>query len=101
MTAPTGRCHAFADDALGDHDAVSLAGVLRSREVGVTEVVEAAIARTERIAGPVHPVQHKAYDEARVAASELDRRGLKRAPPGRAIRRRACWPVTRCARPSR
>src|SRR5690349_21461589 len=75
-TTPTGRCHAFTDDALGDHDAVALAALLRSREVGVTEAVEAAIARAERVDAAVRPVQHTAYDDARVAAEGLDRRGL-------------------------
>jgi len=38
--------HAFGDDALGDHDAVGLAGEIQSGRVSRLEVVEAAIART-------------------------------------------------------
>ncbi len=41
--------HAFGDDALGDLDAVGLAGAIRSGEVSRQEAVEAAIARTARL----------------------------------------------------
>ena len=43
------RVHAFGDDALGDLDAVGLAEAIRAGRVGRTEVVEAAIARTEAV----------------------------------------------------
>src|SRR3954447_24735816 len=39
------RLHAFTDDALGDHDAVALAGVLRRGSVSVAEVRAAVVAR--------------------------------------------------------
>ena len=70
------RCHAFGDDALADHDAVDLAALLRAREVSVTEVVEAAVARAEKVQPTLRPVQHTAYDEARREAARLDREGL-------------------------
>ena len=43
------RVHAFGDDALGDLDAVALVEALQSGDVSVREVVEAAIARVERV----------------------------------------------------
>ena len=44
------RVHAYADDALGDHDAVGLAEAIPARRVSIPEVVEAAIARTQQVA---------------------------------------------------
>lgn len=43
------RIHAFANDALGRHDAVALADLLRRREVSAAEVLEAAAERARRI----------------------------------------------------
>ena len=54
------RHHAFSDDALGDHDAVALAALLRSGEVSATEAVDAAIARATRIQPELAPVQFEA-----------------------------------------
>ncbi|GAA1914248.1 amidase [Nocardioides marmoribigeumensis] len=70
------RVHAFTDDVLADHDAVGLSALLRSREVGVLEAVDAAIARAEQVQPALCPVQHAAYDEARREAARLDRDGL-------------------------
>ena len=79
MTTTGSRTHAFTDDALGDHDAVGLAALLRAREVSVSEVVEAAISRAEQVQPSVFPVQHEAYDEARREAARLDQEGLGEA----------------------
>jgi amidase len=62
------RVHAFGDDALGAHDAVGLVEALHSGAVSVREVVEAAIARTERVDPDLNAVAFAAYDEARVQA---------------------------------
>ena len=70
------RCHAFGDDALADHDTVALTALLRARELSVTEVVEAAVARAEKVQPTLRPVQHTAYDEAPREAARLDREGL-------------------------
>src|SRR5919205_3138197 len=70
------RVHAFTDDALGDHDAVALAGLLRRGEVSARELVEAAIARAETLQQQLNPVQHADYDGARQTAERLDREGL-------------------------
>jgi len=40
---------AFTDDALGDHDAVGLVEALASGAVSPGELIEAAIARTEKV----------------------------------------------------
>ena len=76
MTTRSSTCHAFTDDALGDHDAVALAALLRAREISATEAVEAAVARAERVQPALRPVHHAAYDEARAEAVRLDREGL-------------------------
>jgi amidase len=64
------RVHAFTDDALGDHDAVGLVEALHSGAVSVPELVEAAIARTERVDPELNAVAYTAYDEARAQARD-------------------------------
>ena len=63
------RVHAFGDDALGDLDAVGLADAIRAGSVGRAEVIEAAIARTEAVDPVLNGTAHKAYQQARAAAS--------------------------------
>ncbi|GAA1922022.1 amidase [Nocardioides lentus] len=58
----------FGDDALGQHDAVGLAAEIAARRVGVPEVVEAAIARSEATASRLGGLAHRAYDGARAEA---------------------------------
>lgn len=60
------RVHAFGDDALGTRDAVGLVEAIQEGEVSVPEVVEAAIARSERVAADLGAVAFRAYDRARV-----------------------------------
>ena len=43
------RVHAFADDALGDLDAVGVAASIRSGDISAREATEAAIARVEQV----------------------------------------------------
>ncbi|MEO3783930.1 amidase [Actinocorallia sp. B10E7] len=65
----TGRTvHSFTDDALGDLDAVGLAAEIRSGGVGREEVVEAAIARAERVNGDLNAVQADCFERARRVA---------------------------------
>lgn len=59
------RVHAFADDALGDHDAVGLAAEIRARRVSPVEVVEAAIARVERLQPVLNGMAYADFDRAR------------------------------------
>lgn len=60
------RVHAFGDDALGTRDAVGLVEAIQEGEVSVPEVVEAAIARSERVAADLGAAAFRAYDRARV-----------------------------------
>lgn len=57
--------HAFGDDALGEYDAVGLAEAIRSGRVSRAEVVEAAIARTERVQPHLNAMAATAFQEAR------------------------------------
>ncbi|GAA2146198.1 amidase [Nocardioides koreensis] len=59
------RVHAFGDDVLGELDAVGLAARIQSRAVSVAEVVEAAIARAERVDPLLNAIAHPAYERAR------------------------------------
>ncbi|UAK32830.1 amidase [Nocardia asteroides] len=43
------RVHAFGDDALGDHDAVALASLVRDGTVSPRELAAAAVARAEQV----------------------------------------------------
>ncbi|MBF6168050.1 amidase [Streptomyces gardneri] len=43
------RVHAFGDDALGDHDAVALASLVRDGAVSPRELAAAAVARAEQV----------------------------------------------------
>ena len=62
------RVHAFSDDALGDLDAVGVAERLRAGEVSPEEAVDAAIARVERVDGPLGAMAYRAWQRARVEA---------------------------------
>ena len=73
------RVHAFGDDALGDLDAVGLVEALHRGHVGVDEVVEAAISRTEKVAGALNPIAYELYDRARTEARD-PRPGAKDRP---------------------
>lgn len=56
--------HAFADDALGDLDAVGLAAAIRNRQVDGREVLQAAIARAERIDPEIAAIVVRCYESA-------------------------------------
>jgi len=62
------RIHAFGDDALGDLDAVGLVEALRAGNVSATELVEAAIGRTETVNPALNGLAYEAYDRARARA---------------------------------
>jgi amidase len=65
-----GHVHAFADDALGEHDAVGLAAELRVGRVSRAEVVEAAIARTQRLQPVLEGLACDDFDRARLRAAD-------------------------------
>jgi Asp-tRNA(Asn)/Glu-tRNA(Gln) amidotransferase A subunit family amidase len=64
--------HAFGDDALGDLDAVGLTEALRGGRVSRTEVIEAAIARTEAVDPILNGLAYAAFRQARDAARESE-----------------------------
>jgi amidase len=58
-------------DALGDHDAVGLAALVRSGEVQPVELVDAAIARIETVDTQLNAVIHRRFERARAEAAAL------------------------------
>ena len=64
------RVHAFAEDALGKLDAVGLVAAIRDRRVSIPEIVDAAIARTERIGSDLNALALDRYDAARSEAAQ-------------------------------
>ena len=64
------RVHAFTDDALDDLDAVGLVAALAAGHVSIPEVVDAAIARTERVAPTLNALTIDCFDRARAEAAE-------------------------------
>jgi amidase len=60
-----GTVHCFGDDALGFQDAVGVAGAIRAGLVGREEVIEAAIARVERVEPRLHAVEVRCFGRAR------------------------------------
>lgn len=54
-----------------DYDATGLAELVRKKEVSAGEVVEAAIARLERLNPELNAVIHKMYEQARAAAEKV------------------------------
>jgi amidase len=64
------RVHAFGDDALGDHDAVGLVHAIQEGQVSIPDVIEAAIARTERLQPELNGLAYVAYDRARAEARD-------------------------------
>jgi amidase len=64
------RLHAFRDDALGEDDAVRLVERIRSGDVSVSELIEAAVARTEAVNPALNGLAYEAFGRARQQASE-------------------------------
>ncbi|MCB0906617.1 MAG: amidase, partial [Nocardioidaceae bacterium] len=62
------RVHAFGDDALADLDAVGVTRALAQQQVSVAELVEAAVARLERIQPAVNGLAFDAVARARAEA---------------------------------
>ena len=81
------RIHAFGDDALGDLDAVGLVEELQAGEVSASELVEAAIARTEAVNPKLNGLAYEAFDRARARAASPRRPPATRASPSRRCRR--------------
>jgi amidase len=64
------RIDAFTDDALGELDAVGLAAALRAGTVSPDEVIDAAIARAEKVNPALNGLAYSAYDRARARAGQ-------------------------------
>jgi len=56
-------------DDYADYDGVGLAELVSKREVTPAELIEAAIARTQRLNPQINAVVYEAFDEARASAS--------------------------------
>ncbi|MGH3363011.1 MAG: amidase, partial [Nocardioides sp.] len=65
------RVHAFGDDVLGDLDAVGLVEQISAGRAPVRDVVEAAIARAERVNPALNAIAHEAFDRARRDVEQL------------------------------
>ncbi|MUL65650.1 amidase [Mycobacterium sp. CBMA 234] len=63
------RISTFGDDALGDLDAVGVAAAIRSGAVSATEIVRAAIARTEKAQPELNGLAYQAFEQAVEKAS--------------------------------
>ncbi|WP_020105192.1 amidase [Nocardia sp. 348MFTsu5.1] len=61
--------HAFTDDALGEHDAVSLAAAIAAGEISAREAAEAAIARAEKVNPDLNALVIRDYDRALAVSS--------------------------------
>ncbi|WP_109510179.1 amidase [Nocardioides speluncae] len=64
------RVHAFTDDALGDLDTVGLVEAIQGRQVSIPEVVDAAIARIEKVNPELNGLAYADYDRARMQAKD-------------------------------
>ena len=65
-------CHVFSNDALGRDDATALAERIRCRDISITELTLAAIARAQVAQPLIHGVTSANYDQAIQTASRLD-----------------------------
>ncbi|MBU3705987.1 MAG: amidase [Mycobacterium sp.] len=67
--------NAFGDDALGDLDAVALVDALRTGKVSAAELVEAAIARTDKVNPVLNGLAHETFARAQSLAASGGRQG--------------------------
>jgi amidase len=65
----TERVHAFTDDALGEHDATALAGLVAAKEVSPAELAAAAVTRAERVQPVLNGVHHPDFERAVATAA--------------------------------
>ncbi|MEO5714360.1 MAG: amidase [Luteolibacter sp.] len=56
--------HAFADDALADHDAVAVAALIRSGEASAQEITAAAMARAGIVNPAINAIELENYEQA-------------------------------------
>ncbi len=68
--------------ALWDNDALTLAGMLRRREVSAREVIAAHIARIEAVDGAVNAIVTRCFGQAAAKAAAADEALARGEPPG-------------------
>lgn len=68
MTKRSAPVHAFTDDALGDGDATEVARRVAAREVSPSELVDAAIARLEKVNPTLNGMAFDDFERARSRA---------------------------------
>lgn len=76
MTSTTNRVHAFADDALGDLDAVGVAEAISAGSISPVEAVDAAIARAALVEPRLNGIVTPDFDRARATAGSAARPGV-------------------------
>ena len=74
------RVHAVSDDALGEHDAVALAALVRRREVSPAELAAAAVARARQVEPELNALVLERFDEAMATADRLPEGPLRGVP---------------------
>lgn len=68
--------------ALWENDAITLAGLLRSRQVSAREVIAAHIERIEAVDGAVNAVVTRCFEQATAKAAAADEALARGEPPG-------------------
>ncbi|MGP4843463.1 amidase [Marinobacter sp. 1Y8] len=68
-----GPIHAFTDDVMGDHDATTLATLIRNGDLSAQEVLNAAIARAKKVDGKLNGIVTPAFDFDAPPATEPSR----------------------------
>ncbi|WP_375477573.1 amidase [uncultured Jatrophihabitans sp.] len=79
MTSP--RIHSFGDDALGEHDAVALAQLVRDGQVSPVELADAAIARIRLVDPALNAIAADLFDAPRFASADVAARGALAGVP--------------------
>ena len=54
-----------------DYDGIGLAGLIREKEIGISELLESVIDRIEKLNPVLNSVVYKTFEKARKRASEL------------------------------
>ncbi|MFI9534585.1 amidase [Nocardia fusca] len=65
----TDRVHAFTDDALGDHDAVALAALVRAGATSPAELARAALARADAVNPRLNAIAYRCPEPQPAAAA--------------------------------
>jgi amidase len=74
------KINAFTEDALGKMDAVGIAEAIAKKEISVSEAIEAAIARAEKVNPELNAIVVKTYEKARSFSEKTKGSGLFGVP---------------------